>query len=447
MPRRAFDTFTVPESFWQDRAVLQAVAGRDIGQLFRLVQKATGASQTQVGIATGLTQAQVSETISGTRHVTSVEVLRRIVDGLSMPYAVAAVLFLGRPPRPTSAGVAVAAERVVGDPTPADGRDLLSHIEVLRQAIHDSISGGSVTAASVDDWELTVARHGQATRYRPAVSQLVELMADFTELQRLLARQHVSSASRRLTRATAQMAGLMFLTLIELDMPLAARNWARTARVAADEAGDPAIRSWVMAQEAYVHYYAGNVLQAVDVAQYAQTLAGRTACVGVPLAAALEGRALAVLGREHEARDAIRRAEVAVGSLDAESLAPSAFGYNEAQLRFHEGNALTHVHDISGAMTAQDRALELYPVSDYLDRTLVQLDQATCLAHDGDASSAMTHAVQALADLPAEQRIGIIVLRGRQVLGSLPRQQRALPAARDFRELLTRSADHEGDEP
>jgi hypothetical protein len=47
---------------------------------------------------------------------------------------------------------------------------------------------------------------------------------------------------RRLTRVTAQIAGLMLLTLIKLDVPLAARNWARTARVAADEAGDPAIR-------------------------------------------------------------------------------------------------------------------------------------------------------------------------------------------------------------
>jgi hypothetical protein len=73
----------------------------------------------------------------------------------------------------------------------------------------------------------------------PAGLLLGELAADVVELQRVLARRHTASALRRLTRITAQLAGLMFLTLIKLDVPLAARNWARTARVAADEAGDP----------------------------------------------------------------------------------------------------------------------------------------------------------------------------------------------------------------
>src|SRR5687768_68713 len=99
---------------------------------------------------------------------------------------------------------------------------------------------------------------------------LAELAADFVELQRLLERRHSASAMRRLTRATAQLAGLMFLTLIKLNEPMAARNWARTARVAADEAGDNDTRSWVRAQEAYVHYYAGNLAEAISVARQAQ---------------------------------------------------------------------------------------------------------------------------------------------------------------------------------
>jgi tetratricopeptide (TPR) repeat protein len=232
------------------------------------------------------------------------------------------------------------------------------------------------------------------------------------------------------------MAGLMFLTLIKLNAPLAARNWARTARVAADEAGDAAVRSWVRAQEAYVHYYAGNPKEAITVARHAQALAGNAVCVGLPLAAALEGRALAVIGQGHEARVALARAESAVGALGPEALLLSAFGYNEAQLRFHEGNALTHLHDTKAAGTAQDRALALYPASDYFDRTLLELDRASCLAYDRDADAAMAHATKTLVGLADEQRRGLILLRGRQVLDSLGPQERALPATRDFHDLL-----------
>src|SRR5205814_56673 len=149
-----------------------------------------------------------------------------------------------------------------------------------------------------------------------------------------------------------------------------------------------------------------------------------------PLAAAVEGRALAAIGQDRDARDALARAETAVGALGPDALLPSAFGYNEAQLRFHEGNALTHLHDTKAAWTAQDRALTLYPSSDYLDRTLLGLDRASCLAYDGDATAAMTHATETVVSLTGEQRRGLILLRGRQVFDALTARQRALPAAR-----------------
>ena len=320
------------------------------------------------------------------------------------------------------------------------GPPVIAHVERLRQGVHDAVSTGALAAAGLDEWEETVARHGLATRYRPAGLLLGELAADVVELQRVLARRHTATALRRLTRITAQIAGLMFLTLIKLDVPLAARNWARTARVAADEAGDPTIRSWVRAQEAYVHYYAGNLAEALTVAGHAQHLAGTTACVGVPLAAALEARALGILGRRHDTRTALDRAEAAVGRLTPDEQVPSAFSYNEAQLRFHEGNALTHLHDTRAAWAAQDRALALYPATDFFDRTLIELDRADCLAHDGDPTTATHHATRVLTALPDEQRRGLILLRGRQVLDTLGEKARALPAANDFRDILVISA-------
>jgi tetratricopeptide (TPR) repeat protein len=124
----------------------------------------------------------------------------------------------------------------------------------------------------------------------------------------------------------------------------------------------------------------------------------------------------------------------------------SAFGYDEGQLRFHEGNAYTHLHDTSAAWSAQRRALELSDPSDFMDRTLTRLDRASCLAHDGDVQEALTYATETLDGLNDQQREGIITLRGFEIFNGLPAKLRALPAARDLHDRLTTPDAHEVDQ-
>ncbi len=54
MPRDALDPLRVPVEFWSRDDVRRALAGRNIGELFRLLRRHAGASQTQIGIAVGL---------------------------------------------------------------------------------------------------------------------------------------------------------------------------------------------------------------------------------------------------------------------------------------------------------------------------------------------------------------------------------------------------------
>ncbi len=123
--------------------------------------------------------------------------------------------------------------------------------------------------------------------------------------------------------------------------------------------------------------------------------------------------------------------------LDYALVTDSAFGYTEAQLRFHEGNAFTHLHNTALAWPAQQRALELCPSGDYMDRTLTLLDRADCLAHDGELDGALLCMTDALGNLSEHQRQGIISARARTTLAALPPAQRALPAVREFCDLLT----------
>lgn len=312
----------------------------------------------------------------------------------------------------------------------------LSEIEQLRRGLNDLICDRTMTPASVDDWEQTVYQHGHTTRDRAPAVLLQDLRTDLAELHGALSRCRSSSAIRRLTRITAQMAGLMCLTLIKMDERRAFRGWARTARLAADEAGDPLTYSWVRAQEAYGHYYSGDLTEAIHVAQHAQVLSREVPSTGLVLAAALEARAQAALGRDEETRSALQQAEACLSGLHADTIGTSAFSYNEAQLRFHEGNALTHLHDTSTAWQAQERALSLCPASDYMDRTMTQLDRAHCLAYDGDVTGAVTVLVQATTPLTDQQRHGIVAGRVREVVAVLPTRDRELPAVRELHDLL-----------
>ncbi|MET8749111.1 helix-turn-helix transcriptional regulator [Streptomyces sp. NPDC004667] len=50
------------------------------------------------------------------------------------------------------------------------GSSPLDQADALQQGLHQTLTAGPMTDASLDEWECTVARHGRATRYRPRVS-------------------------------------------------------------------------------------------------------------------------------------------------------------------------------------------------------------------------------------------------------------------------------------
>jgi hypothetical protein len=313
----------------------------------------------------------------------------------------------------------------------------LGHLEQLRRALDDTFNEGAMTTSTLDDWEATVVRYGAVSRDQPAGLLIKDLGDDLAELRRLMSKPRPVSATRRLTRVTAHMCGLLCLALIKLDHRQEFRGWARIARITATEAGDPETLSWILAQEAYGHYYSSDLIEALAVAQAAQTCAGGAPRVGAVLAAALEARIHGALGRPTDCRQALHRAESILSNLPRDCINDSAFGYDEGQLRFHEGNAYTHLRDTASAWVAQQRALELCAPSDFMDRTFTRLDRSICLVGDGDIPGAVEYALETMTALDDRQREGIINMRGMDLLRSIPAQERlALPAAVDLRDRL-----------
>ncbi|MGH8939996.1 MAG: helix-turn-helix domain-containing protein, partial [Actinomycetes bacterium] len=290
--------------------------------------------------------------------------------------------------------------------------------------------------------EHTVHRYALTFYGRPAAELLVSLTADFTELRRLLERRRAVLVPTRLMRVVAQFAGLMCATLVRLDDQVAARNWARTAKTVAHEAGDSKLHAWVLSQEAYSLYYGGDLVEAAYVAAQAQHVARQAACPGVAATAALEARIHALYGRSKETHDALRRAGRALAGLDAEARIASPCGYNEAKFAHHMGNAFTQLGRTAEAAAAQERALALHPKSDYHNRSLIMLDQADRLVRDDDPPAAAERAAQALRTADAVQRNPVVKLRARQVLDRIPANAAALPAAQELRDLLHDAATH-----
>ena len=311
----------------------------------------------------------------------------------------------------------------------------LAEVESIRQRLAAALTDDAVTT-SPDAWEQAVFCHGVATRERAPGELVIELGADLAGLELAIQRCRSAASLRQLVRVAAQMSGLMCLLFVKLDERAAFRRWAGTARAAAAEAGDSRTFSWVLAQEAYGHFYSGDLAGAVRTARQAQSLMRKAPGAGAALAAALEARAHAARGDVRETHSALGRAESLLAVLDAGSVSGSAFGYSESQFRFHEGNAYTRLRAIGLALQAQERALEVCPPGDYTDWALTRLDRASCLAYRGDAPAAVADAAETFTTLSAEQRQGIIALRGRALVHALPAKYRSAAAVHEFEELL-----------
>lgn len=315
------------------------------------------------------------------------------------------------------------------------GTAMVEQAAALQKGLSDTLAAGPMTDATLDEWEWTVARHGRATRYRPEADLLAELLPDIAGLQRTLNQRHAPQVRRRLATATAQLSGLVALTLLKLGDDRA-RDWWRTGRQAATAADNRPVLAWMYAQEAYQLYYGGDMYGAVELAVRAQQLCSGGPWVADALAAPLEARAQARLGRRTETEEALVRAETALGRLGGEDKQPSAFGYDDAQLAFHTGNAWTSLHDTGRAWEYQQHALEMYPVENLTDRTLISLDRAACLVWDGDLAAGAQLAGDTLAGLPSEHRSALILYRARDLVAKVPERHQGVRELLRLQEVL-----------
>lgn len=320
---------------------------------------------------------------------------------------------------------------------------LLGAVDRLRRRMDDTLVSATVSPTMLDEWEEATTGYGRRYMSVPPLWLLLEAMLDFSDVRRHAQRRQAIELQERLCRVTAQLGGLVGILMIDLGDRRMAQSFFRTARVAADETGDRALRAWVVVREAVVPLYYGDPAKAVELARRSQGLAGGTRCAASAMAPALEARARARLGHRdttRDARQALQRAESALSRLPADEQADTAFGYTEHQLRFHQGNVLTHLGAAADAVRTQDEALRLYPESVTLDRTLIGFDRASCHLQRGEVERALELGRDLVDTMPSGHRTDIVLNRARDLCGEVPRSCSGLAVLREFREALATGA-------
>lgn len=291
----------------------------------------------------------------------------------------------------------------------------------------------SVSATTIDYWEEVVRDYGREQLTTPPQVFIARTVADFLDLRRTLERRQPLEFQRRLYRAMAQLAGLIAIEINDASEQREAYAWLHTARLAADEAGDRQLRAWISAKEAtWYLWYDRPAQRSVDLAQAAQAIAGRAASTAGVLAAVVEARAQARLGRRPEALAALRRADAGFEHLAPADTEVTMLGIDVHRLHWNKGNALTTLGEIRAAMDAQRQACHLSSV----DRSLVALDRSTCLIRAGELDHGCTLAQQVLLSLDPASRSGLPLYRARQIVNLVHPGDRQRTSARELSEVI-----------
>jgi hypothetical protein len=298
----------------------------------------------------------------------------------------------------------------------------LGAVDKVRRRMDDTLVNASVSPTMLDQWEETTIGYGQQYMSTPPMRLLCDVLLDFSEVRRMTEQRQPLELQERLCKIAARLSGLSGIIMIDLGDHRLARSFFRTARTAADETGDRALRSWVAVREAMVPLYYGDpresmapIIEARALSQL--VLRGRTDATG-------------------SAKRALARGRAVFGQLTKSQQADTAYGYTERQLFFHEGNTYTNLGDHRNGEETLHQAMTLYPSAEHLDRTLIQFDRAICRLNQGEPDEAIATARAAVLALPVEQCTEIVKHRARQLLTTATAQYGDLRSARDFRDVL-----------
>ncbi|WP_146164165.1 helix-turn-helix domain-containing protein [Pseudosporangium ferrugineum] len=437
-----------PQQGWSLRELAQAITGHCGHSRLRAYRFPRGWSLTQVidqmvtvaGVGQRLVASRVSRWERGEERPSSA-----YLDGLCRVYGTGPV-DLGfaadysdaadghRPPALDSSRSLVSG---------TDSQDVARHGthlvasrgDQIRRRVDEALSGSTLSDSTVAHKEAVAAQYGRTYKTQPATVFLDNILADLDDLQILTDRKLPAGQRRDLCAVTARLAGLVSMTMVNLAQYRHAREWVHTARLAADEAGDPLLRAWVASRSAVASLHLGDPYAAMMAAREAELLTRNHRAPITAMAWAILARAAATTADAHTARAALRHAEDLYGAVE-QMPDNTAYAFTAGQLHFYRSHALTTLGESRAAWQAQDDAISAFGPDEHLDPNLVRLDRALCMVHNGDIVQGADYAATVLQQLPAVHRPAIVWRRAQAVAYAIPAARRSTPRVRALHEVL-----------
>lgn len=305
----------------------------------------------------------------------------------------------------------------------------------VRRRMDETLSGSTLSDSTVAHKEAVAAQYGRTYKTQPSTVFLDNILDDLADVQVLTDRKLPAGQRRDLCAVTARLAGLVSMAMVNLGQYRQAREWVHTARLAADEAGDPALRAWVATRGAVASLHLGDPHAAANAAREAELLTRHHPQPITAMAWAVLARAAACMAQTGPALAALRQAEALFDTVDT-GQDNTAYAFTSGQLHFYRSHALTTLGESRAAWQAQDDALAAFAPGERLDPTLVRLDRALCMINSGDVAQGAGYASDVLQQLTAVWRPVIVLRRAHAVVDAIPAARRGTPAVRDLHEVL-----------
>jgi hypothetical protein len=303
----------------------------------------------------------------------------------------------------------------------------------------DATLAAPATSIDVDEWERTAWDYACTVNYVPPERIASDILVDLHEVSNRLT-DCPDRLRPRLMRVCGQFAAMAAVVLLQLGDPGSARRYWRTAIRAADQSGDPDLRSLLRGRRA--HWAARDERSmsiVLDLADETVAAAGERPCAGLAYGHSVRAMALARLGRHAEAQDALGDLSDVFARLPESATADrvSQWGWSQRRLLL----ARSTVYSLAGAereaSAAQDAVPALCPPFSYQDPATVELDRATCLIVTGDPGEGARHVVRILQPLPAVHRRDVDIRTAAQLaLSRIPDRAHRMPDVVAARELL-----------
>jgi transcriptional regulator with XRE-family HTH domain len=408
---------------WISQAVREAAAAGQVGEVIRLVRRAHGLNQRQLGVATGRSQSTISRIERGGSGTRDVETLRRLGNELAIP-----LVMLGLAGQPS--------QNQHSEP-PVNRRELILRAAATvfaSAALPGTILAADESAANVH--AITVA-HRKLDGITPSSELAEPVLAHLRMATRIQTEVWDPIGARAMAAAVSEVAGLAGWLHWDMHNLGSARRHYRLALKHAQRADDSLLTTYMLGSLAFFVVHEGEADEGLALIRHAVIAAspGQRPAIADAWLAAMEAVAHATAGDDTQTWRALDRAAAAAERITTEERPPWpwVFPFGTQKIAYHQLSCAVRLRRPDIAYAAVD-ALSFSDPGHRKQHALVLLDLASAHVQNHELDEALRVATAAI-DLAEQTQSERVLSRARQF-------RRMVPATapqgvlRDFDECL-----------